>query len=225
MSTIVKVWDWPTRLFHWLLVVAVVGMFITGEIGGNAMVWHGRLGYGVLALLLFRVVWGLVGGHYSRFTSFVPTPARLMAYVRGTAPKALGHNPLGALSVLALLGLLLLQTSTGLFADDEIAYSGPLTSLISNAWVSIASKWHKDIGKALLIVMVLLHVGAILFYLFKRQENLIEPMLTGVREMDILPVYHQPRILNEVKQSILAAVIMIACSALVWWIVSLGAKT
>jgi cytochrome b len=224
MSTQVKVWDMPTRLFHWLLVVMVTCLFITGEIGGNAMQWHGRFGYATLDLVLFRLLWGVVGGHYSRFTSFVPTPSRLLAYIRGAAPKALGHNPLGALSVLALLGLLLLQTASGLFADDEIAYSGPLTSLISNAWVSIASKWHKDIGKVLLILMVLLHIGAILFYLFKKNDNLIEPMMTGVKEVDIVPVSHPLRTINAAKQIVLATVLLIACSLLVWWIVSLGAK-
>lgn len=220
----VQVWDLPTRLFHWALAVLVVCLFITGEIGGNAMQWHGRFGYAVLALVLFRIVWGFVGGHYSRFTSFMPTPSRIMAYVRGAAPKALGHNPLGALSVIVLLALLLLQTATGLFADDEIAYSGPLTALISNAWVALASTWHKSIGKVLLIVMVLLHVSAILFYLFRKNENLIEPMLTGIKEVDQVPVSSSLPALNAAKQMILAIVLISICSALVLWIVSLGDK-
>jgi cytochrome b len=223
MSVKVHVWDLPTRVFHWVLALLVIGLIVTGQTGGNAMIWHGRMGYAVLTLLLFRVVWGFVGGPYSRFSSFVPTPARVKAYLEHGKPKWIGHNPLGALSVFALIGLLLLQTASGLFADDEIAYSGPLTSLISNAWVAIASTWHKDIGKILLIVLVLVHVAAIFFYLFKRRENLITPMITGNLEVDTPDVANQSRAKDGLKQEIQAIVILIFCGLLVWWIVSLGA--
>ena len=79
----VRVWDLPTRLFHWVLALAVIGLVVTGKVGGNAMVWHFRLGYVVFALLLFRLVWGLVGGHWSRFVAFIYAPATLIAYLRG----------------------------------------------------------------------------------------------------------------------------------------------
>ena len=99
MST-VRIWDLPTRLFHWLLAASVVALVVTAKVGGNAMVWHFRLGYVVLALLAFRLVWGLVGGRWSRFASFVPTPGRLWRYLRGSSAEAesAGHSPLGALS-------------------------------------------------------------------------------------------------------------------------------
>ncbi len=105
----IRIWDLPTRLFHWLLAASVVALVVTAKVGGNAMVWHFRLGYVVLALLAFRLVWGLVGGRWSRFASFVPTPGRLWRYLRGSSAEAdsAGHSPLGALSVLALLGVLI----------------------------------------------------------------------------------------------------------------------
>ena len=129
--------------------VCVVGLVVTGNVGGNAMVWHGRLGYAVLTLLLFRLVWGFVGGRWSRFGSFVVSPKTTFAYLRGqtTPERSVGHNPLGAWSVLALLLVLFAQVGSGLFADDEIAFTGPLAGLVSGDWVSTLTRYHKDVGK------------------------------------------------------------------------------
>ena len=136
----VRVWDLPTRLFHWALVVCVIGQIITANVGGNWMNWHLRLGYTVLTLLLFRLVWGFVGGHWSRFSSFLYAPSTVLNYLRGQArpEHRVGHNPLGAFSVFALLAILLLQVGSGLFSDDEIAFTGPLVSLVSGEAVSLA---------------------------------------------------------------------------------------
>jgi cytochrome b len=110
MRRTVRVWDLPTRVFHWLLAACVLGLLVTGHVGGALMAWHARLGYAVLALLLFRVLWGFVGGYWSRFAAFVAGPARIIAYLRGAdCPDRLGHNPLGAVSVLAMIALLLVQ--------------------------------------------------------------------------------------------------------------------
>ena len=110
----IRVWDLPTRLFHWALVVCVIGQIVTANVGGNWMNWHLRLGYAVLTLLLFRLVWGFVGGHWSRFGSFLYAPSSVLAYLRGRPEPEhrVGHSPLGALSVFALLLILLAQ---GLF--------------------------------------------------------------------------------------------------------------
>lgn len=177
----IRIWDLPTRFFHWLLAAAVIGLLITGNVGGDAMNWHIRLGYVVFGLLVFRLIWGLIGGRWSRFTSFFPTPARLGRYLRGqaTAEDLAGHNPLGAFSVLAMLLVLAAQVASGLFSDDEIAFSGPLTSLVSGSTVGFASSYHKDIGQWLVIALIVLHVLAILFYLLARKNNLIKPMLAG----------------------------------------------
>lgn len=218
----VRVWDLPTRAFHWSLVVLVLLLIITGKIGNEALVWHGRLGYAVFALLLFRIMWGFVGGHYSRFASFFPTPQRLKAYLSLKDSSAwLGHNPLGALSVFAMLGLLCIQVVSGLFTDDEIAFTGPLTSLVANKWVSFATHWHKVLGESVLIALILLHVAAILFYLFKRKHNLIKPMLTG----DTVTNAQDAQAARDgVQQGFIALALLAASAALVWWVVNLGAK-
>ena len=181
----VRVWDLPTRVFHWALVACFIGLVATGEWGDGAMVWHFRLGYTVLSLLLFRLVWGFTGGIWSRFSTFVAGPASILQYVRGhgSAQQSVGHNPVGALSVLALLGFALLQVVAGLFSDDEIATLGPLAKMASGMWVNYATYYHANVGKIILIVLVLLHVGAIIFYRIKRQENLVLPMVVGDKQL------------------------------------------
>lgn len=177
----VRVWDLPTRAFHWLLAAAVIGMVVTAKVGGNWMVWHLRLGHVVLALLLFRVLWGFVGGHWSRFSNFVYGPRALWRYLRGQAPAEhqMGHSPLGALSVFALLAALSLQVATGLMSDDEIAFFGPLVRFVDGSTVTQATDFHKALGQWLVLGLVALHVVAILVYQFGKRQDLIGPMLHG----------------------------------------------
>ena len=219
----VRVWDLPTRLFHWLLACCVVGSVISAKIGGNAMVWHFRLGYVILTLLLFRVLWGLVGGRWSRFTSFVYSPSALLRYLRGQGRDGdyfdVGHSPTGALSVFALIGILLLQVSTGLFADDEISNTGPLIKFVSGATSSLLTSWHKTFGQWLIITLVVLHIAAIVFYFVKKRQNLVRPMLIGDKALaDDVPA----SIDNAMSRSI-AAALLAACAAGVAWLVNLGA--
>jgi cytochrome b len=218
----VRVWDLPTRGFHWLLAACVLGSVITAKVGGNAMVWHFRLGYVVLTLLLFRVLWGLVGGHWSRFTSFVRSPATVWRHVRGQDPPGgmheVGHNPLGALSVLGLLAVLAVQVSTGLVADDEIANAGPLVSLVSGSTSSSMTTWHKSYGQWLVIGLVILHVSAILFYLLRKGQNLTGPMWSGDK---LLPP-DTPASADAGAQRLLAAALLGLCAGLVAWVIQLG---
>lgn len=220
MATTVRVWDLPTRIFHWTLVLLVIAQVTTASIGGNAMEWHFRSGYAIFTLLLFRILWGLFGGRWSRFASFVYAPASVRAYLRGHSPPEhrVGHNPLGAGSVFAMLLLLSAQVSTGLFSDDEIAASGPLTKFVSNDSVSNATAWHAGWGKYLLIALIVLHISAILYYRFRRQENLIGPMLSGDKSL-AQPV--APSRDNAASRSA-AAVLLALCAGLVAWVVSLG---
>lgn len=217
-----RVWDLPTRLFHWTLALSLVGSVVTGHVGGNALVWHFRLGYLVFGLLVFRLLWGLVGGRWSRFSSFLYSPGTVLRYLRGqNRPDEhvdVGHNPLGAFSVLALLAVLALQVGTGLVADDEIANVGPLNRFVSGATAGSATAWHKDIGQWLLIALVVLHVAAILFYLFKRGNNLVRPMLTGDKA---LPA-GTPAATDSLGTRLLALALGAGCAALVGWVVSLG---
>jgi cytochrome b len=181
----VRIWDLPTRVFHWALVLCVLGLVVSGQIGGSVMAWHFRLGYVVLALLLFRLVWGFVGGRWSRFGVFVRAPGVVLAYLRGKATPDMeaGHNPLGALSVLGLLAVGLVQVTTGLFSDDEIFNSGPLAHWVSSDWVSLATRVHSKFNKVLLLALVLLHIGAIVYYRVAKRRDLVRPMLTGDKEL------------------------------------------
>ena len=218
----VRVWDLPTRCFHWLLAACVIGSVVSAKIGGNAMVWHFRLGYVVFALLAFRIVWGLVGGRWSRFASFVYAPSTVLRYLRGRAlpheQLDVGHNPLGAFSVFALLALLAAQVGTGLFADDDIANTGPLIKFVSGATSGQLTKWHKNFGQWLIIALVVLHVAAIVFYAVRKRQNLVGPMLSGDKQ---LPA-NVPASADHTGSRVLALALLAGCAALVGWLVSLG---
>lgn len=213
MVVTVRVWDAPTRLFHWALVLCFVGLMVTSQIGGAVMDWHFRFGYGVLTLLLFRVVWGLLGGHWSRFSTFLAGPSRIWPYLQGQGKPqdGVGHNPLGALSVLAMLAFLSLQVTSGLMSDDEIAAAGPLVRFVSSDWVSNATFYHKDIGKFMLLGLVVLHLGAIAFYYIHKHENLVKPMITGDKRL----AFTAPSVRDTWQERRRAALIFLLCTALV----------
>jgi cytochrome b len=216
-----RVWDLPTRIFHWSLVACIAGLFTTVNIGGDWMQWHFKFGYAVLSLLFFRVVWGFVGGRWSRFASFIYAPSTIVAYFKGsgTPEQSVGHNPMGSASVFAILGILLLQVASGLFSDDEISNQGPLTKFVSAARISTATWYHKEVGSNIVIALVVLHIAAIFYYLYKKKDNLIRPMLQG----DKLLTIEAPASRDDAASRAVAAVVFALCAGLVWWIVSLGA--
>lgn len=171
-----RVWDLPLRLFHWLLVLGVTGAIATGLAGGNWMSWHADLGVLVAGLLVFRLVWGLLGSTYARWSTIVRAPFSLRSYLRGQWQQP-GHNPLGSLSVLAMIALLIAQTVTGLLAYDDIALRGPLARLVDTD----TSLWLTDIHrllKNLLILLIVLHIAAIITYQL-RGKKLVQAMLHG----------------------------------------------
>jgi cytochrome b len=214
MKAVVRVWDAPTRVFHWALAVCVVCLVVTAQLGGAAMTWHFRFGYCVLSLLVFRLVWGFVGGHWSRFGSFLYRPGQIWRYVhgRGDATDSVGHNPLGAFSVFALLGFLSLQVASGLFSDDEIASAGPLVKFVSATWVGNATFYHKEVGKLILLALVVLHLAAIAAYFLQKGENLVRPMLTGDKALD----FPAPSSSDQLADRVKAGIIILSCSALVY---------
>jgi len=171
------VWDLPVRLFHWLLVVCVIAAFVTAKMGGAAMVWHGRLGLVILGLVTFRLVWGIAGSTYARFAQFVRGPEAIKAYLKGQWTGQ-GHNPLGALSVLALLGVLLSQAGTGLFANDDISYEGFLAPLVGSELSGRITGIHHLLEKVLML-LVFAHLAAIAFYGHVKKHNLVKPMISG----------------------------------------------
>lgn len=177
-----RLWDLPTRIFHWSLVLAMSAAVVSGQLGGNLIDWHGRIGLFVVGLIAFRLVWGLLGSTYARFLQFFPTPASLKAYLRGEW-RGEGHNPLAALSVFGLLGLLTVQVATGLFANDDIAFTGPLFDLVDKRLSNRLTGLHHLLSN-LLIALAALHVLAIAYYGRFKKEQLFKPMITGWKEGD-----------------------------------------
>lgn len=176
------VWDLPLRLFHWTLVLLIIVSVVSVNIGGNAMEIHAWSGITLLTLILFRIVWGFAGGHHARFAHFVRGPAAIVAYVRGLRSgqpaHPLGHNPLGALSVLALLGCLLLQAITGLFSNDDIMMEGPLVKWISKDLSDTLTGIH-HINSKVLLALVVLHLTAIAYHTAVLKEKLVGAMFSG----------------------------------------------
>ena len=216
----VRIWDLPTRLFHWALALCVMGLVITGNVGGNAMVWHFRLGYAVLTLVLFRLAWGFAGGHWSRWSSLPLHPRHVLAYLQShsTDRTQAGHNPLGSWSILAMLFFLVFQVSTGLISDDEIANAGPLTALVSGSWVSWASAWHKSWGKLIILLLVITHLLALLWYRFKKHPPLVPAMLHGDKTVDHpVPASH-----DQFRHRLLAVFVLGLAALAVYGLLSLG---
>ncbi|MFT4268414.1 MAG: cytochrome b/b6 domain-containing protein [Xenophilus sp.] len=215
-----RVWDLPTRLFHWVLAAVVAALVATAKAG--VMEWHFRLGYVAMALLLFRLLWGFAGGRWSRFAAFVYRPSAVLAHLRGQAPLAhrVGHSPLGALSVFALLAVLLLQVATGLVSDDAISFTGPLADKVPGAWSDAGTHWHKALGQWLVIGLALLHVAAVLFYtLFKRQD-LVRAMVVGDRRLaEGGPALPPSR--DDTVSRLGAAALFGLCAALAAWVASM----
>jgi cytochrome b len=217
----IRIWDLPVRLFHWVLVVLIVVAVVTQKVGGNAMEWHFRAGYAVLTLIVFRIIWGLVGPRYARFSSFLPGPAKVTAYLRdtkeGRSEKYLGHNPLGSLSVFALLGVILAQAVSGMLANDDIASEGPLVKFISKELSDSFTWFHKEISANLLYVLVGLHVLAIVYYYFAKKKDLVTPMITGDQQVG----FDAPASNDSAGMRLLAAIILVLCAAAVYFLINL----
>jgi cytochrome b len=180
----IMVWDLPTRLFHWLLVALLAASFVTAKTGGNAMQYHEWCGIMILALLVFRVIWGFVGSRPSRFKDFVKGPTAVWRYaialVKGTSARYLGHNPLGGWSVLAMLLVILLQACLGLFANDDIITEGPLYLWVSKQTSDWLTRIHK-LNQYVIMVLTAVHLLAVLFHYVVKRENLLKPMITGIK--------------------------------------------
>jgi len=178
-----RVWDLPTRLFHWLLVVLVALSWWSAET--HRMELHRYAGYAVLGLLVFRGFWGFAGSSTARFSGFVKGPAATLAYVRTLSKRkpseSVGHNPLGALSVLALLAALICLVTFGLFAVDiDGLESGPLSQYVDFDTGRAFAELHETSFNVLL-VLIALHLAALAFYLVYKRENLVRPMVLGWR--------------------------------------------
>jgi len=180
----VRVWDFPTRAFHWLTVVLVAGAWLTHRL--NWIDLHVRLGETLLALLLFRVLWGCFGSETARFRSFVASPANACRHLRHVLRREsdtqVGHNAAGGWMVLLLLALLLVETLSGIYVYNEVDDEGPLSAIVP-APVANAISWLHSFGWDLLFAAVVLHVCAIAVYAIAKRHNLIGPMLTGRKRL------------------------------------------
>lgn len=208
----IRLWDWPIRLIHWSFALLMPSLWWTWK--GNQIQLHETLGYVTLGLLAFRLYWGFVGSSTARFASFVKGPGAIWRYLRGQDPASPGHNPVGALSVLILLGLMIAQVVVGLFTQDvDGIESGPLTYLVSYDTADAARHWH-DLLFDVLLGFIVLHVCAIAFYAIVKRDNLIGPMLTGRKQMRMV---EPPRFAPWWRIPVGAAI----SAALAYW-VSLG---
>jgi cytochrome b len=212
----VRVWDLPTRLFHWSLVALVVFSVATAKVGGLWLDWHMRSGYAILALILFRLLWGVAGSRYARLAHFVRGPRTVVAYLLGRLPEVrAGHNPLGAVSVVLMLTVLLVQASSGLFTNDGNFTEGPLAKLVTNATSNRLSTMHRW-GELAVYGLVGLHIGAVLHYRFVKRLDLIRAMVTGDRHgINAEPVDDGPALWLR------AAVMLAVSAALTGYVVTL----
>lgn len=211
----VPVWDIPVRLFHWTLVLLIAFSWLSSEM--DWMTWHMYSGYTILALILFRILWGFVGSTHARFSDFIYGPRALIGYIKTlplrTAAKFAGHNPLGGISVVLILLCVLAQAGTGLFANDDIINEGPLFKHVSKElsdWLTTIHKYNFN----LLLVLIGVHVAAVLYYLIWKSENLVKPMFTGRKQ---LPPGAAPATMRSVG---LAVVLLAVCAAGVWFLVN-----
>ena len=218
--TSVRIWDLPTRLFHWLFAASVIGAIATVKAGGLWMDWHLPFGVAALVLLVFRLIWGFVGPRYARFSHFVTSPKQLWRYLSATQTShTAGHNPLGAWSVIALLVVVGIQAITGLFATDDILTQGPLNVYVSGQTASLMTTIHKW-NETPLLILLGLHLLAILIYTL-RGKNLVLPMITGNKSTQLL-AKHTPNTRDDMILRAWALVLILALGTLGWWLVWLG---
>lgn len=216
----VLVWDLPVRIMHWGLAFAVLGAWLTRELDGDWFAWHTRCGYAVFILATTRILWGFIGTRHARFSAFVRGPRAILAYLRGMRDGAggstiAGHNPLGALMILAFLAMLLTQAVTGLFANDQIFETGPLFGYVDIGTSDKLTTLHKQLFDWL-VAAIAIHVAAALFYLWARRENLIRPMITGYKSAADVPA--QTGIAS--SHIGLAILLLAGVSAALFWLIS-----
>jgi len=218
-ATSTRLWDLPTRLFHWLFAFCVIGAIVTVKVGGTWMDWHPLLGITALVLVTFRVIWGFIGPEPARFSSFVRGPATVLRYIRKPSSVSyLGHNPTGGWAVLILLVAVAVQAITGLFVTDDILFEGPLYPYVSRAVSGLMATIHKT-NENVLLVIIVTHLLAILIYALKG-KHLTKPMITGNTPSENIPSGAEP-VRDDARLRVRALVLIVALSGAGVWLVSL----
>lgn len=220
MSTKYLIWDLPLRLFHWSFAATILGAWMTHELGTDYIDLHMKLGYTALGLVLFRMIWGVVGTTHSRFATFIPTLSRIKSYVTNSGKNDMnvGHNPLGSLMVFFMLAMVLIQAISGLFVNDDVFSSGPYYNALGSNVDKLMAFIHHNLFSAILAAIAL-HVLAVLFYQLRKKHNLIAPMFHGKKQGAHLNES------NTIKHSklILAIIIGLMVAAFVYWLVVINA--
>ena len=211
----VLIWDLPLRLFHWLIALCFAGSWLTQQLGVEWFPWHVRIGYLTLVLVAFRIAWGFVGPRHARFSNFLRGPGAVIGYLRklrrGEAVTAAGHNPLGGLSIVAMLLLLAVQATTGLFANDKIFNTGPLYGYVSGSQSDRLSAWH-EINFDCLLALVGLHLVAVVYYQWIRHVDLLGPMISGR-----VPAWRAPPGAAISGHRLWLAAVLVAIAATILW--------
>ncbi|MCO4799973.1 MAG: cytochrome b/b6 domain-containing protein [Colwelliaceae bacterium] len=216
------VWDLPVRIFHWVLVIVLIGLWYTSEQDNGLIEIHIKLGYIALGLVLFRILWGFYGTTHARFINFLPSVTKFKSYIndtrRGKVSNFIGHNPLGSLMVIFILFAVLLQATFGLFISDDVFSAGPYNGVLSNEIEKLLKSLHSN-GFNVIATLSLLHVIAVLYYLFFKKQNLIKPMFTGKK------LLNNDNSNDSIRHSRLLRAVIIAIGVIVfvYWLVVLNA--
>jgi len=215
------VWDFPVRLFHWCLVISLLAAWYTSDGERDLIDYHLQVGYFILGLIIFRVIWGLLGTNYAKFSQFIPSKAALLQclkeFKQEKGYKTVGHNPLGALMVVLMLTLVLLQAISGLFMNDDVFTTGPYYESVSSTVQSLMSSIH-HYAFDMILVASSLHIGAVFYYLLVKKANLILPMITGYKKVEA----EQNNLGIKSSKLLLALVIAIVVVIFLYWLLVLN---
>jgi len=214
------IWDLPLRIFHWSFALIVLASWYTAEQGADLIEIHMKLGFAAIGLLVFRILWGIIGPKHARFSQFVPSPQKLLCYLRNSEVQKStpGHNPLGAIMVVAMILLISLQAISGLFINDDVFSSGPYYGSISNELEKIMRFLHHKTFD-FMIAAIALHLAAVAYYWRVKKQNLVLPMITGKKSSE------QVKAIDAISHSkiILACVLAACCVGFVYWLVVINA--
>jgi cytochrome b len=214
------IWDLPLRIFHWSFAGTILASWYTAEQGADLIEIHIKLGFVAIALLVFRVLWGIIGPKHARFSQFLPSPKKLLSYLRNSNSQKTtpGHNPLGAMMVVLMILLISIQAISGLFINDDVFSSGPYYGSISNELEKIMRFLHHNTFD-FMIAAIALHLAAVAYYWRVKKQNLVLPMITGKKsaeQVDSADAIPHSKI-------IIAFVLAVFCAGFVYWLVVINA--
>ena len=212
------IWDLPLRLFHWLFAIAILASWYTSEQEGELIDLHMQLGYFILGLVIFRILWGFLGSKHSRFAEFFPTPSRITQHLKAEqSPQYAGHNPLGSLMVFLMITLILLQAVSGLFINDDIFSSGPYYGQFGEEFGKVMSFIHHN-AFDIMMFAIGLHILAMVYYRVQKKTDLVTPMITGKKSIEsINPSDEIPN-----SKVWLAIIVGLLVALFIYWLVVLN---